>query len=180
MRKEMRKGIFRVVVLLLAILVPAIVFCQDTVKVSASFINTADRSGVAIVEDFQGFSVDADFKIKSFNNFRIGGVFNYQAPAVDDIKNLGIYSVGPQISYRVGPVEPFAGAYFGLTTFYGNRMTGDSRKNLFTRVYRVGVDIPFAKESKFFLRPLFVQWIGTEGFRDNVVKSIGAGAGVRF
>jgi hypothetical protein len=74
---------------------------------------------------------------------------------------------------RVGPVEPFVGALFGVNTTYNS-------DNVFARKYRVGVDVPFHKESNFFIRPFFIEWERTEGFLSPATRKYGAGAGFRF
>jgi hypothetical protein len=80
---------------------------------------------------------------------------------------------GAQFSLRMGPVEPFVGALFGVNTTYNQ----DSQ---FARKYRVGVDVPFHKQSNFFVRPFFIEWERTEGFLSPATKKYGAGAGFRF
>jgi hypothetical protein len=80
---------------------------------------------------------------------------------------------GLQFSYRAGPVEPFVGAFFGANTTYNS-------DNVFARKYRVGVDVPFHKESNFFVRAFFIEWERTEGFLSPSTRKYGAGAGFRF
>jgi hypothetical protein len=152
---------------------------SDRIKLSVSFVNSEfELNPVNAIENLQGISVDADAKIfskpiSSHVTARLGGVFNYQRNGISQSTPLDTYMAGAQFSLRVGPVEPFVGALFGVNTTY-------NQDRLFARKYRVGVDIPFHKESNFFVRPFFIEWERTEGLLSPAVRKYGAGAGFRF
>lgn len=150
----------------------------NRLKLSVSFINSEFKlDPVSSVENLQGVSVDADAKIFSKANFRLGGVFNYQRRGFDNslTNPLDSYSFGAQLSYRAGPVEPFGAFLVGFTTDYS-----PGSDKVFGRTLRVGVDVPFHKESNFFIRPFFAEFKRTEGLFSPPETSYGAGAGFRF
>lgn len=184
-------SIFKLVTgLILFFFVVAMVMAQDKVKLSVGYVNTEFRFNPAkAVENLKGFSIDADGRIVNRGNFRLGGVFNYQRTfaetEIDEPmrytirKDVNRISLGPQISYRVGPIEPFAAALFGYKSPYLEE-DGTAEVRKFTRAYRLGVDVPFHKESNFFIRPFFVEWELTEGLAQDARVKYGVGAGFRF
>lgn len=164
-----------ILALVFTILMTGSVLAQDNVKVSAGFVNSEFRiDPTAQVENLQGFYVEADGKIFSRDIFRLGGVFNFQRAGVDQDTPIDKYSFGPQLSVKAGPVEPFVGALFGFQTTYND-------DQIFTRTYRVGVDVPLGR---IFVRPFFTEWeraetgIGAPG--TITTQRYGAGAGFRF
>lgn len=166
------KNLIKIVLLVIVFAVSAT--AQDKLKLSVSFVNSEfELNPVNAVENLQGISVDADARIFSQKGFRLGGVFNYQRNGISLDTPLDTYMGGFQFSYRAGPVEPFAGFLVGINTTYQN-------DRQFARKYRVGVDIPFHKESNFFIRPFFAEWERTEGLLSPATRKFGAGAGVRF
>jgi hypothetical protein len=180
----MKKTLIRIATLAtLLLLVSSFALAQDKerdkIKLSVSFVNSEfDINPAAAVQNLQGISVDADARIfskpiSSHVTARLGGVFNYQRNGISQDTPLDTYLAGAQFSLRVGPVEPFVGALFGVNTTYNS-------DNVFARKYRVGVDVPFHKESNFFIRPFFIEWERTEGFLSPATRKYGAGAGFRF
>lgn len=152
----------------------AVAPAQDKLKLSVSFVNSEfEVNPIQAVENLQGIAVDADARIFSKANFRLGGVFNYQRQGISLDTPLDTYMVGAQLSYRAGPVEPFAAFLVGVQTTYNS-------DNVAARKIRLGVDVPFHKESNFFVRPFFVEWERTEGFFSPATRKYGAGAGLRF
>ena len=157
-----------------------------------SYLNTEFQANpLESLEYLKGLSVDADARIFSKNGFRLGGVFNYQKvygqevfsdypqpgplPTVVDIyRDVNTYSVGVQLSYRAGPVEPFGAFLLGA-----RKMHTDLEYEV-VRKYRLGLDIPFHKESNFFIRPFFIEFEAVGGFNANRTQKYGAGAGFRF
>lgn len=143
----------------------------QTIKASVSFLGTeipVTNNPSTVNDAVQGFTTDIDVKIVEKNKFRIGGVFNYQRPIVED-GGPNVYSFGPQLSYKIGFVEPFGTALFGFTDV--------SNVRVFTRTYRGGVDLNLGN---LFIRPFFIQYQFTEGFNVNGIKQYGSGVGVRF
>ena len=185
----MRKAFYTLVFLALF---TTIGMAQDKIKLSVSYLNTEFQANpLESLEYLKGFSVDADARIFSKNGFRLGGVFNYQKtyneevfsdymmpgplPTVIDIyRDVDTFSFGAQLSYRAGPVEPF-GAFL-----LGYRQRHEDLSKEVVRKYRVGLDVPFHKESNFFVRPFFIEFEATGGFNANRTQKYGAGAGFRF
>jgi hypothetical protein len=167
----------------------ATAFAQaDRFKVSASYLNTEFQANpLEAIEYLGGYSVDADGKIYGKGGFRVGGVFSYQKvynqvvvhdylgmEGNDIQRNVNTLALGVALSYRAGPVEPF-GAFL-----LGARRPHEDLDYEVVRKYRVGADLPFTKESHFFLRPFFVEFEVTGGFNGYRTHKYGAGAGLRF
>ena len=185
----MRKAFFTLTFLALF---ATIAMAQDKIKLSVSYLNTEFQANpLESLEYLKGLSVDADARIFAKNGFRLGGVFNYQKaynqtvfedymdmgplPTVVDIqRNVDTYSFGVQLSYRAGPVEPF-GAFL-----LGARKPHMDLNYQVVRKYRLGLDVPFHKESNFFVRPFFIEFEASGGFNANRTQKYGAGAGFRF
>lgn len=165
---------------------------QDKIKLSVSYLNTEFQANpLESLEYLKGLSVDADARIFSKDGFRLGGVFNYQKvydqtvfedymdmgplPTVADIqRNVNTFSFGVQLSYRAGPIEPF-GAFL-----LGYRQPHEDLSKQVVRKYRLGLDVPFHKESNFFVRPFFIEFEASGGLNANRTQKYGAGAGFRF
>lgn len=163
----MRKIIYSILFL---ITLSTVIHAQ-TIKASVSFLGTeipVTNDPSTVNESVQGISVDFDAKIVEKNKFRIGGVFNYQRPVVEE-GGPNVYSFGPQLSYKLSFVEPFGTALFGFTDV--------AKVRVFTRTYRGGVDLNFGN---VFIRPFYLQYQFTEGFNVNGIKQYGAGVGVRY
>jgi len=163
--------------------------CQDKIKLSVAYLNTEFQANpLESLEYLKGLSVDADARIFSKNGFRLGGVFNYQKVynqevfsdymgdmgVMDIYRDVNTYSAGVQLSYRAGPVEPFGAFLLGARKLHSDLNYEVVRK------YRLGLDVPFHKESNFFVRPFFVEFEATGGFNANRTQKYGAGAGFRF
>lgn len=180
----MRKVFFTIAILAAFV---ASTLAQDKIKLSASYLNTEFQANpLESLEYLKGLSVDADARIYGKGGFRLGGVFNYQkvynqevfsnylGTETDIYRDVNTYSFGVQLSYRAGPVEPFGAFLLGA-----RKMHTDLQYEV-VRKYRVGVDVPFHKESNFFVRPFFVEFEATGGFNANRTQKYGAGAGFRF
>lgn len=167
---------------------------SDRLKVSVSYLNTEFQANpLESLEYLKGLSVDADARIFSKDGFRLGAVFNLQKTynetviedympmgplptvAVMDIqRNVNTYAFGVQLSKRLGPIEPFGAFLLGF-----RRPHSDLDRQV-VRKYRVGLDVPFHKDSNFFARPFFVEFEVTGGFNGARTQKYGAGAGFRF
>mgnify|MGYP003575632321 CR=1 FL=1 len=168
---------------------------QDRIKLSASYLNTEFQANpLESIEYLKGVSIDADARIFSKDGWRLGGVFNYQKvydqtvfedympmpgplptiAVVDIQRNVATYAFGVQLSKRLGPIEPF-GAFL-----LGYRKPHSDLDREVVRKYRLGVDLPFHKESNFFLRPFFVEFERSGGLNGNGTQKYGAGFGFRF
>lgn len=184
----MRKALFTLTAI---VAIAASAFAQDRIKLSASYLNTEFQANpLESIEYLKGYSVDADARIYSKGGFRLGGVFCYQQAynqtvihdyddgmseePVNIQRNVKTYAAGISLSYRAGPVEPF-GAFL-----LGARRPHEDFHYEVVRKYRVGVDVPFHKESNFFVRPFFVEFEVTGGFNGYRTHKYGAGAGLRF
>lgn len=171
--KNICKSVMLILVILVSVVIANAQTDNDKIKLSVSFVNAEFKLNPANqLENLQGLSVDADAKIFTHGKVRLGGVFNYQRVGLDNSLTdpVDTYTVGPQLSVKTGPVEPFVSALFGVQTTYNN-------DEIFVRRYRVGVDIPLGN---FFVRPFFTEWERTEGLFSPSVQRYGAGAGVRF
>lgn len=182
----MRKLLFTLTILLAC---SAAASAQDRIKLSAAYLNTEFRPNpVENLEYLGGYSIDADARIFSKGGWRLGGVFSYQKVynqtifndyddgmgIVDIQRNVSTYAAGVQLSKRFGPVEPF-GAFL-----LGARRPSDGLEYKLVRKYRAGLDVPFHKESNFFIRPFFVEFEAAGGFASGTTHKYGAGAGFRF
>jgi hypothetical protein len=191
----MRKLLFTLTFLVAFV---ASTFAQDKIKLSAGYVgNEFKFDPNEVAEYLNGLWLDVDGKIVSKNGFRIGGVFNFQrtfdvtmidpeaypkdplppvlpAAAVTGFnvvkRDTDTYSFGPRLSYKAGPVEPFATALFGF------RSPTDVATRHFVRRYQLGVDVNLGH---FFLRPFFLEYEFMAGFAGHK-NEYGAGAGYRF
>lgn len=152
----------------------------DTFKISASFVNAEYYlNPLVATKNLYGFSIDADGRVFDKAGFRLGGVVNFERVGINQNTTpiatdpIDTYTFGPQLSYHVGPVEPFVGALFGIKTTYNN-------DNQYVRKYRLGVDVPFSSQSHVFVRPFFVEWERQGGFLSPATHRYGAGVGFRF
>ena len=144
---------------------------------SASFVNSElpTPQGEDPIKHLQGINLEGDAKIIKAGEFRLGGVVGFQRIfGRDEQVDVDRYSFGPRVSYRLGPVEPFAGVQFGLRRFDG------SEGNEYSRIWTAGVDVPFTKDSNLALRPFFVEREFSGGFAQNGVTKYGAGVQFRF
>ncbi len=182
----MRKALYTLFILAA---IATVGVCQDKIKLSVSYLNTEFQANpLESLEYLKGLSVDADARIFARNGFRLGGVFNYQKVynqevfsdymgdmgVMDIYRDVNTYSAGVQLSYRAGPVEPFGAFLLGARKLHSDLNYEVVRK------YRVGLDVPFHKESNFFVRPFFVEFEASGGFNANRTQKYGAGAGFRF
>jgi len=168
---------------------------NDKIKLSVGYVGSEfkfDPNEVA--EYLNGFWIDVDGKIISRGGFRLGGVFNFQrtfdvtqldpetypvmsplptAAAMFDVvqRDTDTYSFGPRLSYKAGPVEPFATALFGF------RNPTDVSTRHFVRRYQLGADVNLGH---FFVRPFFLEYEFTQGFAGSSTHKYGAGAGFRY
>lgn len=160
---------------------------QDRIKLSVSYLNTEFQANpLESIEYLKGVSIDADARIFAKDGWRLGGVFSYQkvfnqevfhdylGTGMDIYRDVNTYGFGVQLSRRLGPIEPF-GAFL-----LGARKAHEALEYEVVRKYRVGVDVPFTKESNFFVRPFFVEFEASGGLGANRTQKYGAGAGFRF
>lgn len=181
----MRKIFFAIAILVAFV---ASTLAQDRIKISASYLNTELQANpLEALENKKGFSIDVDGRIVN-KGVRLGAVFSFQKVyneevfsdydngmgLIDIYRNVNTLSFGVQLSKRFGPVEPFGAFLLGF------RKRHEDLGNEVVRKYRVGVDVPFHKESNFFVRPFFVEFEATGGFNANRTHKYGAGAGFRF
>ena len=188
----MRKLLFTIAILVAFV---GSTFAQDKIKLSVSYLNTEFQANpLESLEYLKGISIDADARIFSRDGFRLGGVFNYQKvydqTVIEDYmpmgplptavmefdiqRNVNTYAFGVQLSKRLGPIEPFGAFLLGF-----RRPHSDLDRQV-VRKYRVGLDVPFHKESNFFVRPFFVEFEVQGGFNGARTQKYGAGAGFRF
>lgn len=197
----MRKSLFTIALTLIVMLAGAALAQEKSpgkVKLSAGYAGTEfhfDPNEVA--EYLNGLWLDVDGKIVGKGGFRLGGVFNFQRTfdvtqldpetyPIDPLppsamtaatgfnvvrRDTDTYSFGPRLSYKAGPVEPFATALFGF------RNPTDVATRKFVRRYQVGADIGLGH---FFVRPFFLEYEFTAGFAGSSTHKYGAGAGYRF
>jgi len=174
---------------------------QDKLKVSVGYVgNEFKFDPNETAEYLNGLWLDVDGRIVSKGGFRLGGVFNFQRtfdvtqldpetypvetlpPAMMGAMTAGTmfdvirrdtdtFSFGPRLSYKAGPIEPFATALFGF------RNPTDVSTRHFVRRYQLGADVNLGH---FFLRPFFLEYEFTAGFAGASTHKYGAGAGFRF
>jgi len=189
----MRKLLFTLTILLAIV---ASTFAQDKIKVSVGYVgNEFKFDPNEVAEYLNGFWVDVDGRIVSKSGFRLGGVFNFQRtfdvtqvdpmtypietlPPVATVTAFNVvkrdtdtYSFGPRLSYKAGPVEPFATALFGF------KSPTDVTARRFVRRYQLGADVNLGH---VFLRPFFIEYEFTQGFAGPSTHKYGAGVGFRF
>lgn len=181
------KYIKSTMLIVLFLLISLSAVAQDRIKLSVSYLNTEFQANpIDNLEYLRGVSIDADARIFSKSGFRLGGVFSYQRvydqtiladygeDHIDIRRDINTYSAGVQLSKRVGPIEPFG------SFLLGTRKLSDGFTYEVVRKYRLGLDVPFHKESNFFVRPFFVEFEGTEGFASGTTHKYGSGLGFRF
>ena len=193
----MRKLFFTLTFLVLFVTVGV---AQDKVKLSVGYVgNEFKFDPNEVAEYLNGFWVDVDGRVISKGGFRLGGVFNFQrtfdvtqldpmtypkdplppsamaGPMIggfDVVKrDTDTYSFGPRLSYKAGPVEPFATALFGF------RNPTDVSTRHFVRRYQLGADVNLGH---VFLRPFFIEYEFLQGFAGPSTHKYGAGVGFRF
>ncbi len=191
----MRKLLFTLIFLAAFV---ASTFAQDKVKLSVGYVgNEFKFDPNEQAEYLNGLWLDVDGKILSRGGFRIGGVFNFQrtfdvtmidpetypkdplpsvatnvATGFNVVKrDTNTYSFGSRLSYKAGPVEPFATALFGF------RNPTDVASRHFVRRYQLGVDVGLGH---FFIRPFFLEYEFMAGFAGPSTHKYGAGAGFKF
>ena len=193
----MRKAIFTLAILAAFV---ASTFAQDKFKVSVGYVGSEfkfDPNEVA--EYLNGFYAEADGRILAKGNFRLGGVFNFQrtldvtqldpmtypkdplppamgaaaSAAMFDVvkRDTDTYSFGPRLSYKAGPVEPFATALFGF------KSPTDVVARRFVRRYQLGADVNLGH---VFVRPFFIEYEFVDKFAGPSTHKYGAGVGYRF
>jgi hypothetical protein len=189
----MRKILFTLTFLLAFV---ASTFAQDKVKIAVGYVgNEFKFDPNEVAEYLNGLWLDVDGRIVAKDGFRLGGVFNlqrtfdvtqldpmtYPVPPAMVVATGTMFNVvkrdtdtlsfGPRLSYKAGPVEPFATALFGF------RNPTDVATRHFVRRYQAGVDIALGH---FFVRPFFIEYEFVQGFAGPSTHKYGAGAGFRF
>ena len=189
----MRKLLFTLVFLAAFV---ASTLAQDSIKVSVGYVgNEFKFDPNEVAEYLNGVWLDVDGKIIKRGNFRLGGAFNYQrtfnvtqidpmaypilpAMAMSSTAKFNVvqrdtntFSFGPRLSYKAGPVEPFATALFGF------KSATDVTERRFVRRYQLGVDVNLGH---VFLRPFFIEYEFMDKFAGPSTHKYGAGAGFRF
>lgn len=168
------KTLTRIAILTLPLLLVATVSAQDSqpdmVKISVGFSNS-EFSNLFDTQYEQGAYGEVDVKALKRGGIRLGIVGRYDrsrfyAPSIDT------YSGGARLSFDLakGYISPYGHALFGATTSYND-------DEVFTRTYGAGVDINFGH---FFVRPIEVNYIRTEGFASPSTQRFSAGGGIRF
>ena len=172
-------------------------FAQDSIKVSVGYVgNEFKFDPNEVAEYLNGVWAEADGRIIARGNFRLGGVFNFQRTfdvtqldpmtypilpaAIGASSAMGFnvvkrdtdtYSFGPRLSYKAGPVEPFATALFGF------KSATDVTARRFVRRYQLGADVNLGH---VFLRPFFIEYEYLDKFAGPSTHKYGAGVGYRF
>jgi len=172
-------------------------FAQDTVRVSAVYNRTdfplVRTGGYEATENVNGFTAEADVKIFSANGFRGSLAYDFKQMynvevypdyfdgmgMVDLYRNVQTHSGFAQLGYTVKyAIEPFA------ALGYGTRKIHEDAPRQTVRTFRLGVNVPFAKESHFFVKAYldFEKPYGVlpSGFVNPDTRTLGVGAGFRF
>jgi hypothetical protein len=142
----------------------------DKVKIVVGFSNS-EYSNLLNTEYEQGLYGEVDVKAVKRGAVRLGIVGRYDRSRFDS-PSVDTYSAGARLSFDLakGYISPFGHALFGATTSYND-------DQVFTRTYGAGVDINLGR---FFVRPIEVNWIRTEGLLSPSTQRFNAGAGFRF
>jgi len=156
---------FKVVLFfVLFVLASLSVLAQDTVRISAHYLD----SRVPLLkrdageETIKGYSASADVKLFKFSKFRGSAAYEFEqrynvevypdypfgmGVMGDLYRNVKTHYVGGQLGLNLGyAVEPFVGYFVGT-----NKIHEDANRQVVSKV-RVGINVPFTKESHFFLK----------------------------
>jgi predicted porin len=138
-------------------------FAQDKFRFSAHYLD----SRIPLVErdaneqTVNGFSASADVRLFKLGKLRGSAAYEFQQlynvevyPSyfdgtgfIDLYRNVKTHYVGAQLGYTLGyAVEPFIGYFVGT-----NKVHEDAERQTVSKV-RIGVNIPFSKESHFFVK----------------------------
>lgn len=170
---------------------------QDRVRLSAVYNRTdfplVRTGGYEATENVNGFTAEADVKIFNAGGARISVAYNGKRMLnqevypnyfdgkmiVDLYRDVWTHSGGAQLGYTVkNAIEPFG------ALFYGTRKIHEDAPRQTVRTFRVGVNIPFTKESPFFVKGYvdFEKPFGRlpAGFINPNTRTLGIGAGFRF
>lgn len=180
-------------------------YAKDTFRVSVAYGRTdfPTYGNTAEVENVNSLTAEGDFKLFNFsindsvarsrNKGRVSVAYKFNRKfnqevfpsyfdgmgMVDLYRDVDTHSVGGQIGYAFGnAVEPFA------ALFYGSRKIHEDTPYQLVRTVRLGVNVPFAKSSPFFLKGAldYEQPYGTlpMGFINPYNRSLNFGFGFRF
>lgn len=176
-------------------------YAKDTVRVSATYNRTSFPGATYglsynYVENVNGFTVEGDYRVYRKSGFRLSAAYNFkqmnhvnvypmyydptQHMMFDLRRNVRTHSAGGQLGYTIkGAVEPFAGL------FYGTRKLHTDTPRQTVQTFRVGVNIPFHKKSRFFIKGYLDndRTYGEAlpmGFIDPDCRTLSLGAGFRF
>jgi hypothetical protein len=156
----MRKILFTLTFLLAFV---ASTMAQDTVRVSAHYLDSRVPLTKRAVDEqtVQGYSASADIKLFNLGKLRGSAAYEFEQRynvevypmyfdgmnIVDLYRNVRTHYVGAQAGYTIGyAVEPFLGYFVGT-----NKIHENADRQIVSKV-RVGVNVPFAKESHFFVK----------------------------
>jgi len=154
--------------------------------------NPADAAEYA-----NGVWLEGNGRIAGKGKFRLDGTVNFKRtfdqtldadyistlPALDTVRLVAIrrdvdtISVGPKVSYGVGPVRLYGAALFGVRNFKFNPNTGTDENKQFSRRYQFGADLELGH---FVVRPFYYEKEFTKGLLVSSADSYGAGVGFRF
>ena len=171
---------------------------KDTVRLSVTY-NRTDFPYAQLglpyshVENVNGFTVEGDVALVNKSGFRLSAAYNFKQSyhvnvypgyfdgmnVIDLRRNVQAHSAGGQFGYTIkGAVEPFAGL------FYGTRKLHADTPRQSVRIFRVGVNLPFHKKSRFFVKGYLDndQAYGAlpMGFANPECRTLSIGAGFRF
>lgn len=172
-------------------------FAQDRFRVSAVYNRTdfplVRLGGHEATENVNGYTAEADVKIFQAGGLRASLAYNGKRmlnqevypnyfdgkTTVDLYNDVWTHSGGAQLGYTVkGAFEPFG------ALFYGTRKITEHTPRQTVRTFRAGVNIPFRKESHFFVKGYvdFEKPYGVlpMGFINPDTRTLGVGAGFRF
>lgn len=195
----------RIVAFTVLVLLTASAFAQDyakdTLRISATYNRTDFPYATAglqysYVENVNGFSAEADYKVYRKSGFRLSAAYNFkqmnhvnvyplyydhlQRMVFDLRRNVRTHSAGGQLGYTIkGAVEPFAGL------FYGTRKLHTDTPRQAVQTFRVGVNIPFHRKSRFFIKGHLDNdrtygAVLPMGFIDPACRTLSIGGGFRF
>lgn len=195
----------RIVAFSLLVLLAGAAFAQeyakDAVRVSVTYNRTSFPGATYglsynYVENVNGFTAEGDYKLFRKSGFRLSAAYNFkqmnhvavfplyydhERRMVFDLRrNVRTHSAGGQLGYTIkGAVEPFAGLFYGARKLH----TDTPRQTVQT--FRVGVNIPFHRKSRFFIKGHLDNdrtygAVLPMGFIDPACRTLSIGGGFRF
>lgn len=171
-------------------------FAQDRVRFAVAYDRTdfpRVLGGYEVTENVNGYTAEADVQVFARAGLRGSLAYNFKhmynvevfpdypgaMGMIDLYRNVSTHSGFAQFGYTIkGAVEPFG------ALGYGTRKIHEAAPRQTVRTVRVGINVPFSKDSHFFVKGYvdFEKPFGRlpMGFINPNTRTLGVGAGFRF